>query len=142
MSRERSATATVEDALCLDIAELRALGLFDDDVHVGYFEWRSPWSLDTPAASVGFELSRDAEGYFTAIDLNYFAIDFGKSIEQNIPIVRTRPGFGGQRKWFACPECGRRTRSLLLPSFAQIFACRLCHKLTYRSSRTGHRRAA
>lgn len=51
---------------------------------------------------------------------------------QMIPIVTTRPYFGGERFWFKC-ECGRRVGWLYLPQGAPEFQCRLCHNLSYRT---------
>lgn len=39
----------------------------------------------------------------------------------------------GQRRWLACPNCGRRMFKLYRPPNSQVFACRKCHDLTYRS---------
>lgn len=56
---------------------------------------------------------------------------------QTIPIVTTRPHFGGERFWFKC-ECGRRVAKLYLPLFQKEFCCRWCYNLTYRSAQTHH----
>ncbi len=39
--------------------------------------------------------------------------------------------YGGDRTWFLCPQCGGRTKSLY--KLGIIFACRVCHGLTYAS---------
>lgn len=39
----------------------------------------------------------------------------------------------GQRRWLACPNCSRRMFKLYRPPNSQVFACRKCHDLTYRS---------
>lgn len=47
--------------------------------------------------------------------------------------------FGGVRRWLLCPgasasrPCGRRVGTVHLPGGATRFACRDCHRLTYRS---------
>ncbi len=41
--------------------------------------------------------------------------------------------FGGKRYWYQCPECGSRRRILYLPPSGNVFACRECHRLTYKS---------
>ena len=41
-------------------------------------------------------------------------------------------GFGGERVYFACPDCAR-AQKLYLPLSVGRFACRRCHALTYRS---------
>ena len=43
------------------------------------------------------------------------------------------------RYWFTCPNCSRRVAHLYLPNGMEIFACRHCYNLTYRSSQTNSR---
>jgi hypothetical protein len=56
--------------------------------------------------------------------------------EYHVPVEYTEPHFGGVRPWFACPGCGSRRRKLYLPPRREVFACRECYDLGYRSSRT------
>lgn len=56
--------------------------------------------------------------------------------EYRVPVEYTEPHFGGVRPWFACPGCGSRRRKLYLPPRREVFACRECYDLGYRSSRT------
>jgi hypothetical protein len=42
--------------------------------------------------------------------------------------------FESFRHWFKCPSCGRRSYKLYRPNPSSGFACRACHKLTYRSA--------
>jgi hypothetical protein len=65
-----------------------------------------------------------------------------------IPITTTRPRIGGVRYWFRCPvehdrkPCGRRVKKLYLPPGEQIFGCRHCYDLTYRSCQKHDQRKA
>lgn len=43
------------------------------------------------------------------------------------------PGTVG-RWYFVCPQCGRRSGALYLPTPNSQFACRVCHNLAYRRS--------
>ena len=43
--------------------------------------------------------------------------------------THTQTCFGGRRRWFACPACGRACRVL----FGSPFRCRRCHGLHYSS---------
>jgi hypothetical protein len=55
-----------------------------------------------------------------------------------VEVVRLQASFshwGGLRWWFECPERGRRVTKLHLPPNGDHFRCRLCHDLTYESSR-------
>lgn len=41
--------------------------------------------------------------------------------------------YGGKRPWWVCPDCGKRVAILY---GGRRFACRHCHDLTYKSTRT------
>jgi len=57
-------------------------------------------------------------------DGSWFAVD------EMVRFLVTKPAFGGERFWFACPGCGRRCRVL----FGGVrFRCRRCHGLRYSS---------
>ena len=53
-----------------------------------------------------------------------------------VPLVTTRPHYGGLRWWFRCPntKCGRRVGKLYMPPGEPLFLCRHCHDLAYQSS--------
>ena len=61
-----------------------------------------------------------------------------QDVEQSVPIDPLPQHFGGWRPWMRCPDCQRRCKYLYLPPEgpmpARRFKCRLCHRLTYRSS--------
>lgn len=50
-----------------------------------------------------------------------------------VALVSTAPHFGGVRWWALCPGCGRRCA--VLYGYGRGFACRLCLRLTYESTR-------
>jgi hypothetical protein len=56
-----------------------------------------------------------------------------------VDLVATRPHFGGERRWFACPGCGRRCGVLYQPGPGDAWRCLRCHGLTYRSAQQAHR---
>ena len=58
--------------------------------------------------------------------------------DQEIPVTTVRPHLGGARFWFVC-GCGRRVGRLYLPG-QQVFRCRRCYQLTYRSAQTHDQR--
>ncbi|MHC4620263.1 MAG: hypothetical protein ACYTEQ_21150 [Planctomycetota bacterium] len=62
------------------------------------------------------------------------------TVRERIPLLTTRPFFGGQRWWFSCPCCLRRVRVLYIPKGCYRWECRLCHRLTYRSVREHDKR--
>jgi len=45
--------------------------------------------------------------------------------------------FGGYRWWFTCPLCQRRCGTIHRPPGNYRFACRVCHRLNYRSQQEG-----
>jgi hypothetical protein len=66
-------------------------------------------------------------------------------IEEPIPLLTTRPNFGGVRWWFSCPrlvnseKCGHRVGKLYRAPGSRHFACRRCLDLTYESCQKSHR---
>jgi hypothetical protein len=67
-----------------------------------------------------------------------------EDVETPVRLEMTPTQFGGQRWWFTCPlwvngvACYRRAGKLYLSPGAKYFGCRLCHRLTYRSSQEAH----
>jgi hypothetical protein len=62
--------------------------------------------------------------------------------DQAIGMTTTRLVSGGLRRWLECPRCGGRVGKLYLPSGDWLFACRLCHNLTYLANQQGSARQA
>jgi hypothetical protein len=48
-------------------------------------------------------------------------------------LTTSRCNFGGERFWFRCPTCDRRTRSIFI--VGPPFQCRVCLRLRYQSQR-------
>ncbi len=118
---------TVEDCLALDVATLGVGGVLT---------WTNV--RGEPVASMGCELDlRDPETPW--VILRYTLARTGKAVASVVRLVATCPHFGGLRRWFACPRCGRRVGKLYLPSGMTNFACRTCHGLTYRSCQESHK---
>jgi hypothetical protein len=55
--------------------------------------------------------------------------DQWQDMREIVPYTETRTAFGGRRRWFECPGCGRACRVL----FGSPFRCRMCHVLRYNS---------
>lgn len=51
---------------------------------------------------------------------------------QQVRVVSTKCNYGGLRKWFVCPQCGRRVGALYRKPLLTKFLCRHCQNLTYR----------
>jgi hypothetical protein len=60
----------------------------------------------------------------------------GSMAEHAIPLVATKPHYGGIRWWFLCPKCNQRVSTLHKPRETYGFFCRRCHNLTYESSQS------
>lgn len=58
----------------------------------------------------------------------------GEPVEQLIRLDITTPRYGGERRWWLCPRCGRRCAVLY---GGPRFWCRLCHNLTYKTAQGG-----
>ncbi len=52
-------------------------------------------------------------------------------VEQTVWFDRTRPNYGGERKWFLCPRCDARVA--ILYGADVKFYCRHCYQLPYAS---------
>lgn len=53
-----------------------------------------------------------------------------QEVQENLSFTETETCFGGRRRWFECPSCGRPCRVLYS---GRRFLCRLCHGLRYAS---------
>jgi hypothetical protein len=56
-----------------------------------------------------------------------------RNINTRVEFDRTHCHYGGERKWFLCPQCCRR--ALILCLVGDHFLCRLCAKSPYGSQR-------
>jgi hypothetical protein len=65
----------------------------------------------------------------------------GEFMKYSIRLDMTEQPNGGERYWFICPgrRCGRRAVKLYLPPGAEIFTCRICNNLTYKSCNDSHK---
>ncbi len=65
----------------------------------------------------------------------------GEGMRYQVQLNTTPLPWGALRYWFTCPSpgCQRRVRDLYLPSGAELFACRHCQELAYRSNQTESR---
>lgn len=104
-------------------------------------------SEDNSGASinVSLEAPHDADRA-QHIRLEYTVLDRRSGEERpqdyHVPLEYTECNFGGVRPWFRCPgiieneHCDRRVGKLYQPPLEDLFLCRHCYALGYRSSRT------
>lgn len=150
-----ASTATVEQCRHLDVDE------FTDAVeHPGRsatVRWGDPDDPDaTIQATLLATLPGEGESHDTTqppwaddraagVRLSYTVTDerAGESREHEytVPFEYTECNFGGYRPWFRCPgvvdgvSCGDRVGKLYRPPGQDLFLCRECYDLGYRSSR-------
>lgn len=144
----RHARMTVERCLTFDVGSLRrALKCVDFPANSGEISWSniSVWCdpFGEVEAVLGYVVGRtEREGVLVLVDPEETS-PYPDSVrlpgDYIIPITTTRPRIGGVRHWFQCPvehdgkPCGRRVKKLYLPPGEQVFGCRQCHDLTYKS---------
>ena len=133
---------TVESALGLDILDLQRKRILALAPGISsQIEWSGNGE---PCRSVGYMLVKQGS-LPVSMRLQYTTTNSTTDGEPRIcdywvSITSTPCNYGGIRLWFICPGwkngifCGRRCRTLYLSPRGHIFACRLCHELTYYSS--------
>jgi hypothetical protein len=109
-----------EESLPVDIRYLKKHGYFDNSSW-GALHWSRG---DNRYASINFWTSPES------ITLSY-TYNKTEDVKQNIEITTTPCNYGGVRKWFICPACGRRCA--VIYSAGKYFACRVCCNLNYTS---------
>ena len=157
MSRHRIARLTVEECLTFDVGSLKqALKCVDFPDNSGETCWSGTmtWAGQYGQLEAGlfYLVGRtEVEGLAVLLDAEQTTA-FPASVrlpgDYVIRITTTRPRIGGLRYWFRCPvehdgkPCGRRTKRLYLPPGQEIFGCRACYGLTYRSCQVHDNRKA
>lgn len=128
---------TVEDCRHLDAARWQREGILTPDrVQGGGWSWTDSRTGEK-RASIGYEVRTGAAG--GRLRLIYTVTLAGgdpQQVDYTVPLVTTRPHFGGLRWWFLCPAvgCGRRVGKLYLAPRSRYFVCRHCGGLTYTSA--------
>lgn len=83
-------------------------------------------------ASIGWKVDRPRQ-----LTIHYTISSQCEDKEQKyayrVGCTTTPCNYGGVRYWYQCPSCGSRRRILYLPPGRDVFACRDCHRLTYKS---------
>lgn len=127
MARDGNGRPTTAAVLSLDVRRLARSGLFAGGIRSGL--WR--WTMDgEPWGAAGYTATPEA------LDLRYASSDqwTGERREHapRVELEWTPCPYGGRRPWFRCPRCGRRCAVIYL---RRATACRVCHRLAYRSQR-------
>jgi hypothetical protein len=132
---------TVEECWTLDANRWMREGILGAEVQrSGSRTWRDSVTKEA-RASIGYEVRTDRDGTGW-LRLRYTLTRTREEVNCRIALATTRPHLGGLRWWFICPlavngrVCRRRSGKLYLGG--RYFGCRVCHKLTYRSSQEAH----
>ena len=129
---------TVEQCRSLDAGRWMREDILKAGVrHAGGWCWFRDAARTQRTADISYEVNTsDAPPW---LRLSYTFAASGEAVDYRVPLVTTRPRFGGLRWWFVCPlvvggrPCGRRAGKLYLPPGGRYFGCRRCHELTYES---------
>jgi hypothetical protein len=121
----------------LDILDLQREGFLE--LAAGVFSQIQWTNNGRPRSSVGYMLAKQ-EALPVSLRLQYTTTKgVPKACDYWISIISTPCNYGGVRFWFICPgwkngiACRRRSRKLYLSPRGHVFACRVCHELTYES---------
>ena len=114
-----SRSSCCEDYISLDLADLKRRGLLDGNYQATVFTW-SYYGEVKSSLGVIFEPK--------SIRLMYKIGD--KDFDSRVYFSYTDTNFGGKRRWFSCPWCGRSCRVIYA---GEYFKCRRCLGLRYES---------
>lgn len=131
----RSKKTTVEECRNLDVTRWQREGIIAPDAQgAGGWTWRDAQTLET-RASISYAVRTGADAGQVSLSYTVTPAQGDKvPVTETVPLVTTRPNFGGLRWWFLCPRCRRRVGKLYMAPGAVRFLCRVCHGLTYRSA--------
>ncbi len=117
---------TVENSLVLDVLAFAREG----SLRLGASGTRRWKHTDGKPSSVAWVMGYDA----LCLTYTVTAKDGGRTpYSYTVTLTHTPGTYGGQRVWFACPECGHPVRKICLPPAGGRFLCRSCHDLTYKT---------
>lgn len=122
--RYQAGRSTTEDYRRLDVRALHKAGMLSAG-HAAMWNWYSRGTLRA-SIHVRAEARR--------LILSYTTTSNGERKDCSYPVLLnwTPCQYGGERPWFLCPSCRRRTAILY---GGAVFACRHCYGLVYQSQR-------
>lgn len=124
MSRNR---IEVEECRILDINVFKKVCKSGGDS--GKYRWLVNEEVD---AQIGYSvyMYNKLHGF---LNLNYTITSTQNEHVHSIKIISSKCNYGGYRYWIQCPYCSRKVSKLYLPPNDEVFACRYCLRLTYKS---------
>lgn len=132
-------TPTVTECKTIDVNRMHREGWLRPGVG-GNLRWTRG---DEPAGNIDYR-TVETDGSRRLV-LSYTVTNPRTSEESDyeypVPIETTPCNFGGERPWFRCvgvvdgEKCGRRVGKIHCPPAGELYLCRHCYDLGYRSSR-------
>ena len=130
MISENSKKIRVESCLTLSMKELRKAGGLRDGAR-GTYRWARS---NGDEARVSFLCDHSSAPPALKVSYKVTVPDGASGAHDHSIELDSDPcPLGGRQWYFRCPDCGRRVRNLHMPPTEQVFGCRICFDLTYRS---------
>lgn len=120
--RARNTNLTT-DFMDLDIRQFKKKGWLEN-LGQRTLTW---FKNNNPIGSINYKLS---ENEITLIYRTRKNSEEWQDVAEAIKLVSTPCNFGGERKWFECPNC---TKKVLILYGGKFFRCRNCHGLVHPS---------
>lgn len=120
--------ACTDDCLSIDSRRWQRTGLFETG---NIFNWQ--WSRNGEKIA-NIDVTTESERVILSYRFRRYDSDW-KDFKYSVCLTTTPCNYGGQRYWFICPALGCGRRVALLYLYDEIFACRHCYQLAYRSQR-------
>jgi hypothetical protein len=109
---------TTDNALKISIKSLRTMGALVAG-RVNNIEW-----LTNGVKTAAIQVATHQDRLIFTYTVN------GEPVSYTVELERTKCNLGGERLWFRCPCCGRRSSVFYLIT-SKRFACRSCQGLAY-----------
>lgn len=129
----------VSDCIALSIDDLARAGMIrTGEAASCVVEWTGANRTRDGTQSVQVRVDPTRSGRLN-LALQYCVTRAGDARDMVLPVkLTTSPTcYQGRRHWFVCPACYRRCGKLHLPPGQEVFACRRCFSLWYRSQLRG-----
>ena len=118
--------ATVRGCLWFDVRDLQRRGMFCGNACTGDYTWNRDGE-----ATGSMKLAVDQDARHMTVTYSHRKGDSGpwQHARHEVRVDLTACGYGGRRRWFACPRCGDRRAVLVVAG--EMIGCRRCLRLTY-----------
>jgi hypothetical protein len=121
------AKRTTEDSTPLDIRRLQRAGVL---IQGQFFGWE--WTVGGRAVA-NIHGRVEVDRVILLYRHRSGDDESWQDVEQPVRFDHTPCTYGGTRRWWICPSCGRRVAVVYGPG--RLFACRHCYRLVYASQR-------